>query len=127
MDLEKEALVVGAPSTSTAHQPSLVKVAEVPTEGSPLVVKKAAERFPGLNGARILASIHIVLGHGYGRDQLGGPITSRVWHWGGTWVPWFFMLSGFVLSHSRLQSLAPDHSEPVLAFLRKRTAVIYPL
>ena len=124
MHPEKEALVVGAP---TAHQPSLVKVAEVPTESSALVAKKVAEDFPGLGGARILASIHIVMGHAANDDKLGAPLKSHVWAWGTMWVPWFFMLSGFVLSHCRLQSLAPDRSEPILAFLQKRTAVIYPL
>ena len=127
MKHEKEALVAGALSTSTEHQPSFVKSAEVPTESSALVVKKVAEHFPGLNGARFLASIHIILAHASHSDKLGAPLKSHVWEWGGTWVPWFFMLSGFVLSHGRLQSLAPDRSEPVLAFLRKRTAGLYPL
>ena len=127
MHQEKEALVAGAPSTSTAHQPSSVEVTEVPTERSALVVKKVAEHFPGLNGARILAAIHIILAHASNADKLGAPLKSPVWSWGGTWVPWFFMLSGFVLSHGRLQSLAPDRSEPVLNFLRKRTAGLYPL
>lgn len=41
-----------------------------------------------------------------------------------TWVPWFFMLSGFVLTQARLKS---DRAETIVSFLRKRTAVIYPL
>jgi hypothetical protein len=78
--------------------------------------------FVALNGARLLASIHIVLGHLYQSGYGGGYASS----WGFSWVPWFFMLSGYVLTLARLASRTPDAPQPVLAFVQKRAAVIYP-
>ena len=42
-------------------------------------------------------------------------------------VPWFFMLSGFVLTHAKLKSKQPSRRENVALFIKKRTAVIYPV
>ena len=44
-----------------------------------------AERFYGINGARMLASMHIVLGHLYQMNALPGSI--YLFSWGFTWVP----------------------------------------
>lgn len=82
------------------------------------------EHLAGLTGARILASIHIVVGHLYAK----GVVWPVYWFgWGFTWVPWFFMLSGFVLTHAQLSKKDPSKTEPILTFLRKRTSAIYPL
>ena len=58
----------------------------------------------------------------------GPPIAS--WHtndWGYTWVPWFMMLSGFILTYARLASRNPDQLTPVFSFVVARTRSIYPL
>lgn len=57
------------------------------------------EHLAGLNFARILASIHIVVGHLYAK---GAVASVYAFGWGFTWVPWFFMLSGYVLTHAQL-------------------------
>lgn len=86
------------------------------------------QRFLGLNAARLGASIHIVVGHLYQKHALHGELSGAYFFaWGYTWVPWFFMLSGFVLTHARLASKNPGRRESVVVFLQKRTAVIYPL
>jgi hypothetical protein len=83
---------------------------------------QAKDVFVSLHGARLLASIHIVFGHLYQSGYGGGYASS----WGFSWVPWFFMLSGYVLTLARLASRNPDAPQPVLAFVQKRAAVIYP-
>ena len=85
----------------------------------------STETFRSINGARMLASTHIVLGHLYQMNALPGG--GYVFAWGFTWVPWFFMLSGFVLTHARLSSMDPQRRESALLFVRKRTANVYPL
>ena len=62
------------------------------------------ERLPGLNAARILASIHIVITHMYAQ---GATANVYIFSWGFTWVPWFFMLSGYVLTHAQLSRKKP--------------------
>ena len=86
---------------------------------------RTAEKFYGINGARVIASMHIVMGHLYQMNAL--PDSAYLFSWGFTWVPWFFMLSGFVLTHARLQSKDPYRHESAILFLRKRTATVYPL
>ena len=85
----------------------------------------AAERFYAINGARMLASVHIVLGHLYQMNALPG--STYIISWGFTWVPWFFMLSGFVLTHARLKSKDPHRHDLAIMFVWKRTATVYPL
>lgn len=94
-------------------------------KASPNLRPKARTKdlFLGLNGARLLASVHIVLGHLY---QLNAISSVYLFSWGYTWVPWFFMLSGFVLTHTSLKAAKPRRERPV-DFLRKRTATLYPL
>jgi hypothetical protein len=84
-----------------------------------------AEMFYGINGARMVASMHIVMGHLYQMNALPGSI--YLFSWGFTWVPWFFMLSGFVLTHARLKSKDLYRHEMAIIFVRKRTATVYPL
>ena len=87
-----------------------------------------SQRFLGLNGARLVASIHIVIGHLYQKGSLGGEMSGiYIFSWGYTWVPWYFMLSGFVLCHARMKSKQPAKKESPIMFVKKRTAAIYPM
>ena len=45
--------------------------------------------------------------------------------WGFSWVPFFFMLAGLVLTHARLSSSKQPDS--AAGFVAKRAATIYPL
>ena len=47
--------------------------------------KGTAEKFYGINGARMVASMHIVMGHLYQMNALPGSI--YLFSWGFTWVP----------------------------------------
>lgn len=82
------------------------------------------EHLAGLNFARILASIHIVIGHLYAK---GAVANVYLFSWGFTWVPWFFMLSGYVLTHAQLSRKDPSKVDDALSFVRKRTSAIFPL
>lgn len=55
-----------------------------------------SDRFEGIGFARYLASVHIVLGHMYQANNLG--TFHNFNKFGYTWVPWFFMLSGYILT-----------------------------
>ena len=108
---------VSTPESSTAPRSS--------TTASKLI----AERFDGLSGARLAASIHIVLGHLYKSSALGGEVSGvYFFRWGFTWVPWFFMLSGFVLTCARMaRSRAAPRKQSIAEFIKNRTGAIYPL
>jgi peptidoglycan/LPS O-acetylase OafA/YrhL len=71
--------------------------------------------------ARCVASIHVVVGHLYARGRLPD---VYVFHWGFTWVPWFFMLSGFILCTAELRK---PRSEGVFDYVSRRLVTIYPL
>jgi hypothetical protein len=74
---------------------------------------------------RFLASVHIVLGHLVRKKDV-----VPTWHinqYGYTWVPWFFMLSGFILTHARLASSKPSVCDTEMVFMRKRLSSVYPL
>ncbi|KAH8064117.1 hypothetical protein JL720_12913 [Aureococcus anophagefferens] len=77
----------------------------------------------GLGGARYVASVHIVLGHLFAK---GAVDDVYLYGWGYTWVPFFFMLSGYVLAHSRLASRDPSKVERPTTYLAKRLATVYP-
>lgn len=77
-----------------------------------------------VGAARFLASVHIVAGHLFAKGELPN---VYLFSWGFTWVPWFFMLSGFVLTHARLVSKDPEATEPTLTYLWKRTSGVYPM
>ena len=81
------------------------------------------EHLDGINMARLLASFHIVVGHLYAK---GAVDNVYFFSWGYTWVPWFFMLSGYVNTHARLNSKAPEKVDAPLLFTWKRLAPIYP-
>ena len=71
-----------------------------------------------------MASVHIVAGHLY---QKSATPNAYIFSWGYTWVPWFFMLSGYVLMHARLNSRTPDKVDAPLTALWKRTSSIFPM
>lgn len=73
-----------------------------------------------LGFARYLASCHVVAGHWYAGF-------SDFARWGFTWVPFFFIVSGFVLTFSRLTSQNPERTEPIHRFVWKRLGSVYPL
>lgn len=77
-----------------------------------------------LGMARLLASVHIVLGHLYAKGE-----TANVYFfgWGFTWVPWFFMLSGYVLTHARLNSRDPTKVDGPYSHIAKRLSTIFPM
>eukprot|EP00404_Azadinium_spinosum_P042374 CAMPEP_0180831820 /NCGR_PEP_ID=MMETSP1038_2-20121128/76526_1 /TAXON_ID=632150 /ORGANISM="Azadinium spinosum, Strain 3D9" /LENGTH=125 /DNA_ID=CAMNT_0022875011 /DNA_START=24 /DNA_END=398 /DNA_ORIENTATION=+ len=47
--------------------------------------------------------------------------------WGASWVPFFFTLSGFVITYSQLNRQDPEEMDAVVPFLQRRFAAIYPL
>jgi peptidoglycan/LPS O-acetylase OafA/YrhL len=78
------------------------------------------EKFPfGL--ARCLASLHVVVGHLYARQAVG---SVYLFSWGFTWVPWFFMLSGFILFSAEV---AQPRENSVIEYITRRSISIYPL
>jgi predicted peptidase len=76
--------------------------------------------------ARFLASLHIVAGHLYRANPRAVP-DFWVFDFGYTWVPYFMMMSGFILSYARLTSRDPNKVVPVLDFVQARIFGIYPL
>lgn len=87
---------------------------------------KKAGKLNAIGTARYIASVHIVCGHLYamGDDAINPWYTSG---WGFTWVPFFMMLSGFILTYARLNSRDPSKRESRFSFLLKRLRGIYPL
>jgi hypothetical protein len=83
--------------------------------------------------ARFLASMHVVTGHMYQKNALTpdwerAPGREYFYGWGYTWVVWFFMLSGFILTHAALpkKPMARD-ARTVLTYMLDRTVTVYPL
>ncbi|QDZ21555.1 hypothetical protein A3770_06p40730 [Chloropicon primus] len=87
--------------------------------------KKPTHYLGALGFARFIASVHIVVGHLYAKGALKNPI--HMFQYGFSWVPWFFMLSGFVLTHARLTSRDPSKVDDTLTFVWKRLANIFPM
>jgi peptidoglycan/LPS O-acetylase OafA/YrhL len=108
----------GAALDSTAKGASNLKKTTKPLSTA------IGERLTSLGPARFLASMHIVAGHLYQKSALGPLFLLS---WGYTWVPWFFMLSGYVLMHARLNSRTPDKVDLPLTALWKRTSSIFPM
>jgi len=86
--------------------------------------QKRAEHITALGAVRFIASMHIVVGHLTAAKKLKDTYLST---WGFTWVPFFFVLSGFVLTYARLASGNPNAVDMPLTIVWKRTAGIYPL
>ena len=90
------------------------------------VVPAAApkEYLHALDVARIFGSVHVVLGH---LHALGALHAAYFFGWGFTWVPWFFMLSGYVLTHARLNARDPDKLDSPATFTAVRIATLFPM
>jgi hypothetical protein len=86
-----------------------------------------------LGPMRYIASVHIVMGHlsqcfKLDDGRLACPVGDAATNgWGFTWVPWFMMLSGFVLTFARLNSKSPDKREGSITFLLARLRSVYPV
>ncbi|KAK3253314.1 hypothetical protein CYMTET_37437 [Cymbomonas tetramitiformis] len=118
---------ITVPKCAATESP-VERMSKDPEQGAHGVVEcteaRKAERLEGLGCARLIASTHIVCGHLYAKGALAD---VYLFGWGFTWVPWFFMLSGYVLTHARLGSSKPEATDPPLVFLWKRTATIFPM
>ena len=82
--------------------------------------RKAGNRYP-LGLARFMGSTHVVLGHLFAK---GATHPVYFFGWGFTWVPWFFMLSGFVLFSAYLKN---PKEETMIQYVLRRSTTIYPL
>ena len=97
---------------------------------------KGGERrkLDAITGARLLASLHVAATH---LARLRPPAAPPIYffNWGFTWVPWFFMLSGYILAYARLtQPKTEGKAQPkggsqlsAAAFCHRRLASVYPL
>jgi len=86
-----------------------------------------SDRIEALGFARYLASIHIVLGH----MHQGGNLTDfrGLNRFGYTWVPWFFLLSGFVLTLSerrKKRSSKSREGDDEIQYVFRRLDSMYP-
>jgi peptidoglycan/LPS O-acetylase OafA/YrhL len=81
-----------------------------------------SSRFESIGFARYLASVHIVMGHLYQAGHLPGFHNFSTF--GFTWVPWFFLLSGFILSTAEAQRSKKQHD--ALDYVLRRLQTIYP-
>ena len=108
-------------STPTSDKEIQMTVRDSPGKKPPM---KKAEHMTALGVVRFVASIHIVVGHLTTAGKLRPTYLSS---WGFTWVPFFFVLSGFVLTYARLASGKPNAVDMPLTIVWKRTAGIYPM
>lgn len=98
-------------------------------------------RIDSLVFARYIASLHVVAGHLLGRGYLMTTLSfmQPLLGWGFSWVPFFFMLSGFVLAYVKLMRISPylrpaeqqellaKGLESPLLFVYKRSINVYPM
>jgi hypothetical protein len=86
--------------------------------------KKSSDRLLGIGFARFVGSCHVVVGHLYQSSRIQPAL--GFFRYGFTWVPWFFMLSGFILTHVELGRATP---KPIVLtdFLKRRLEGIYPM
>lgn len=89
----------------------------------------SSEKNQAIGFARYLASVHIVMGHLY----QGGNISDfgGFNRFGFTWVPWFFLLSGFLLSLSEQKrrlniSDRQGKSDDEIQYVLRRLEGMYP-
>ena len=102
-------------------------------------VRGNRKRLDAITGARLVASLHVAATH---LARLSPPAAPAVYQlsWGFTWVPWFFMLSGYILAYVRLVQpndssfgesvrVGGVHSSQLCGwgFCHRRLAAIYPL
>lgn len=64
----------------------------------------AGRHLDAITGARLLASLHVAATH---LARLRPPAAPSIYffQWGFTWVPWFFMLSGYILTYAQVPAL----------------------
>jgi len=109
----------------SVHRGVLDEEDPIITTPAPVVKPPAKEYLHSLGFARLLASQHIVLGHLFAKGAIAN---VYLFGWGYTWVPWFFVLSGYVLTHARLNSTSSnDASIGVLSHIAKRLSSIFPM
>ena len=99
-------------------------------------------RIDSLAFSRYIASVHVVAGHLHARgfSMTTATLLQPALPWGFTWVPFFFMLSGFVLAHVKVARISPHIdaqkqrealsrtlTESPLQFAYKRAVGIYSL
>eukprot|EP00438_Fugacium_kawagutii_P028421 Skav221011 [mRNA] locus=scaffold2350:140627:146319:- [translate_table: standard] len=99
-DVDLKLPVEDAKATENAVEvePVPQNVTETPAEENSKARPPAGDRFP-LGLARFLAALHVVIFHLFAEGVTAG---VYLYAWGFTWVPWFFMLSGFVLGNGHL-------------------------
>lgn len=116
------------PSDSNENSASAVlddvEQASVPQNSGEQTPQPAKEHLSALGFARFLASLHIVLGHLYAKGAIAN---VYFFGWGYTWVPWFFVLSGYVLTHARLNSSKPERVDGPYKHISKRLSTIFPM
>jgi len=108
-----------APRTAASRQGDIT-ISHLHNRGS----LSKTEFLGSLGVARLLASQHVVLGHLFAK---GATADIYFFRWGYTWVPWFFTLSGYVLTHARLNSSNPEKTDGFLSHIAKRLATVFPV
>jgi len=84
-----------------------------------------SERLEAVNGARLIASLHVVGTH---ISRLSSSSSQLyLMQWGYTWVPWFFLLSGYILTIGRVTARKRDKELSPVQFVWKRLSAVYPL
>ena len=94
-----------------------------------MIPEKANEKFVSINFARYLASVHIVYGHMYQGGHLTqvSPYQFKIAQFGYTWVPWFFMLSGFILTIAETKRRKKTEKKTtIFSYIERRLKSIYP-
>ena len=87
-------------------------------------------RIDSLVFSRYIASVLVVSGHMQQKGVALLPLPKHVLSWGFTWVPFFFMLSGFVLTYVKIIKVVPTTPiklESPLGFVWKRAVSTFPL
>ena len=116
----------GLSPVAEAEEAEEAEGAEEAEEAAPPPLPAPAKEYlPALDIARVCGSVHVALGHLLEVDAVH---SAYFFGWGFTWVPWFLMLSGYVLTHTRLQWADPSTSrEGPLRYVATRLASIYPM
>ena len=88
--------------------------------------KTQSMSMPGIGALRFIASIHVVAGHfqRYGSTYMA-PVPLA--EFGYTWVPWFMILSAFILSTSTLNKTNAHMQPSWHKFVSIRIQGIYPI
>ena len=109
---------------SSPGESKVLVIASIEQSDKPKQAVLSKDYLHSLGIARLLASVHIVLGHLYAK---GAVANIYFFGWGFTWVPWFFMLSGYVLTHARLNSRDPAKFDGPYKHIAKRLSTIFPM